>query len=222
MNNTGIEWTQFTANPIRGKCPHFGTPSCGIYCYAKRRNPNWSKAPFFVPAVLDEIKKRKKPAVIFVGSVIDIWADAIPDEWVKEIYGVALATMQHTIVFCSKNPSRYYLAEIYRRGIWFGASTPDANKTATFCDTLSILRGRGARTFISAEPLIEPIAKYLDTDAFDGIIIGAMTGPGAVKPEKQWITDIIDVSAGKAIFLKDNMLELFPELPRLRETAWKR
>ena len=219
MKKSKIEWTEFTANPIRGRCPHFGTAMCGTYCYARKRNPNWDKKPFFVPGVLDGINKRKKSATIFIGSVIDIWADAIPDKILKEIYGTALAAM-HTILFCTKNPSRYYSAQIVSSNIWFGASTPDASKAATFCDTLSILRSHGAQTYLSAEPLMEPIAKYLDPEAYGGIIIGAMTGTGSVKPKKQWVLDIITVSTGKPIFIKDNLLSIYPDLPRLRETAW--
>jgi hypothetical protein len=38
-------------------------------------------------------------------------------------------------------------------------------------------------------------------------ILGAMTGPGAVKPEKKWIYSLIDQyqSAGVPMFLKDNL-----------------
>ena len=38
-------------------------------------------------------------------------------------------------------------------------------------------------------------------------IIGAMTGPGAVRPEVDWVMDLADQyhSAGVPLFLKDNL-----------------
>lgn len=228
MNYSNIEWCEMTNNPIRGKCPHFGTNLCGTYCYAERikKSSLYKEATGadeeleFISKELDAIRKRRIMTTIFIGSMIDLWADAIPDKWLKEIYDTAL-NVRHTVLFCTKNPSRYSLAKTYRDGIWFGASATDANKAENFCKALLEIKEKGAGTFLSVEPLLEPIANKLNPDAYDCIIIGAMTGPGAVKPEERWVKDIIDVSFEKPVFLKDNLLELFPELPRLRRTAWK-
>ena len=57
---------------------------------------------------------------------------------------------------------------------------------------------------------------------YQGIIIGAQTGQGAVKPKREWVTALIK-QADKykiPVFLKNNLLLLYPELPIRQELAW--
>jgi len=186
MQKTNIEWVinhdgsrGFTSNPIKGKCPHFATNKCGSYCYAEKIR-NRFKQPrelSFHPGEFNKIIARKKPSTIFIGSAFDIFAEEVPSEWILKIYEVTRMAEQHKFIFLTKNPSRYYsLPKPYPANVWLGASTPDANSCSTFCNTLKILKNNGAQTFVSAEPLLEPISEYIDFDAIDGIIVGALTG----------------------------------------------
>jgi len=59
--------------------------------------------------------------------------------------------------------------------------------------------------FISAEPLLGPITA--DLSGLDWLIIGAMTGPGATPPEREWVQSVIDQARDQSIpvWLKENL-----------------
>ncbi len=80
-------WVDYTWNPIRGKCPH----EC-VYCYMKVF-PQKEMA-FHEKALQDKFPCEKS---IFVGSSFDIFAEAVPSEWIAE-----------TIRKCRNNENHYY------------------------------------------------------------------------------------------------------------------
>ena len=59
MQKTAIEWTEYTSNPVRGKCPLGCT-----WCYAERIRRRFHKPEeiTFHPEELETIKRHKKPA----------------------------------------------------------------------------------------------------------------------------------------------------------------
>jgi len=96
-------WITHTWNPIKGKCPH----DCE-YCYMKRFPQK--------PVRLDESEFKTDLGddnIIFVGSSCDMWANEIPDDWIRK-------TLEHcnkfnnTYLFQSKNPHRFLKAEFLR------------------------------------------------------------------------------------------------------------
>jgi len=79
MQLTQIEWVKnpdgtqgYTSNPVKGECP----VGCS-YCYVKpfRSRYGWHKDIRFYPEELEAIRKRKKPAGIFLGSTIELFHD---------------------------------------------------------------------------------------------------------------------------------------------------
>ena len=50
------------------------------------------------------------------------------------------------------------------------------------------------------------------------VVVGAQTGPGAIKPKKEWVQNLIDIAReyNVPIFLKDNLNwpEKIQEYPR--------
>ena len=87
-------WITHTWNTVKGECPHGCT-----YCYMKR----WGKQK---PVHLDEKELKTDLGsgnFIFVGSSCDLFADAIPQEWIER-------TLRHcckfdnTYLFQSKSP----------------------------------------------------------------------------------------------------------------------
>lgn len=70
MQTSKIEWCQFTSNPVRGKCLH----ACP-YCYAERIRKRFGKPEemSWHAEELTAIEKRKKSAVIFMGSMYDLF-----------------------------------------------------------------------------------------------------------------------------------------------------
>ena len=92
-----------TWNPIKGKCYH----DCS-YCYMKR----WGEQK---PIRLDEKEFKTdlgKGNYIFVGSSCDMFAEDIPENWIKN-------TINHTkkynnkYLFQSKNPKRFKIFKSY-------------------------------------------------------------------------------------------------------------
>lgn len=90
-------FVDYTWNVIKGECPH----GCA-YCYMKR----WGKQN---PIRFDAQETRTALGcdnVIFVGSSCDMWADAIPDDWIKYILEYAHG-FKNKYFFQTKNPERF-------------------------------------------------------------------------------------------------------------------
>lgn len=210
MNKSNIEWTEFTSNPIRGKCHH----ACP-YCYAERIRQRFKQPETLSwhPDELAQISKRKKPSTIFMGSMYDIFGEWVPESYIHWIIDTAKNCPQHTFLFLTKNPSRYQYFE-FTDNCWCGW-------TVTKEDDLPVGFGitkTGGHTFTSFEPLLSGISDIPDAEQY---IIGVMTGPKSVKPEKAWIENIIEKAGSRPVFLKNNLIELFPNFPKMREIAWK-
>ena len=242
LNKSDIEWTEFTANPIRGRCPHYGTPKCGTYCYAEPiRNKQGLGDPAFYSKVLDAIKTRKKPSTFFLGSMIDMFADEIPEAWLLEILKVLNDCRQHTFILLTKNPDR--MSDMF--SLYHGIGVDLDFRHVWLGETVTRGSAGGKTQFVSAEPLLGPVFGFAsEITSHEGIIVGAGTfrdmskayvhgkkyGLDVIKvdreyilkPRLEWVRDIIDLADeyGVRVFLKDNLLEVYPDLPRRRELAW--
>lgn len=86
-----------TWNVIKGKCPH----DCE-YCYMKRFPQG--KLRFDEKELKTYLGKNN---YIFVGSSCDMWAEAIPEEWIDKILNVCLKYPNNTYLFQSKNPKKF-------------------------------------------------------------------------------------------------------------------
>lgn len=215
MNKSGIEWTQFTSNPIKGKCLH----NCW-YCYAEkiRVRYGWPEAITWVGRELIEIQKRKKPSIIFMGSMYDIFGEWVKDGMIEAILNTTRVCSQHTFLFLTKNavrPSYFDFPENCWVGVTDDCHDSDTYPLDDFGEWITT-----TKKFISFEPLLGPLGTSIPVDV-DQIIIGAMTGPEAIKPQRLWIDAIIEKAGDRPVFLKDNLLKLFPDLPRRQETAWR-
>lgn len=216
MNKTKIGWTDVTWNPITG-C----TKRCS-YCYANRlahgrlkerylANPNVAPmcsprdpfSPRFWRSRLDDPCKVRTPLKIFIGSMGEVFDPQVPDEWIKAILAVAWICQRHTFQFLTKQPRRAADFE-FAPNVWVGL-TIDYDGTETWANQTNMQFVEAAVRFVSYEPLLSPI-KYIPSWA-DWIIIGAMTGPGAIKPKPEWVQDLIDTAdvAGVPVFLKHNL-----------------
>lgn len=205
MQKSNIEWCTHTSNPIRGKCLH----ACH-YCYAERIRVRF-KMPeeiTFHPKELQSIRRRKKPATIFMGSMHDIFGDWVNPDWIKEIILTAEESPQHTFLFLTKNPFRYVEFD-FPDNCWCGSTVV---RTTDPCYL-------GSNRFVSVEPLITSDMEIFADFGQPVIIVGAMTGPSAIRPKKQWVEKIYQQQESP-IFLKDNLLSLFPDLPKLKYLPW--
>lgn len=185
MNATTIEFSDLTWNPIVG---------CSIgcsYCYAKRLNDRFNKTdfatPVFHPERLEEPYKRKKPANIFVGSMCDIFSRGVKDEWINKIIKVVRDNPHHTFQFLSKRPMLYSYYDFPKNNVWLGTSIDYSNKAHRVTDLKSC--GCTYVSFVLVEPLLSSM-QNVDFSAIDFMFVGAMTGPGAIAPQPEWIQSI--------------------------------
>jgi len=222
MNKTKIEWCDYTWNPVRG-CLH----DCP-YCYGKRvdgRFGDGSFAPTFHPERLQQPLRAKKTSRIFVGSMADLFGEwdwktgnnTLPrHSVVGEILDIVDQCPQHTFIFLTKNP-RGMQGFDFPANCWCGTSVENQEKADARIPEL--LRVKCKTKFISLEPILGAV----DFDFVAGpgdpdwLIIGAQTGPGAVKPNADWIDNAISqcMEANVPVFVKDNVgypeqIQMFP------------
>ena len=196
MNITKIEWCDYTWNPVVG-CKH----GCK-YCYAKRLNDrfhfieDWGKPEYLHDRIREPYKLRKS-ATIFVGSMCDLFGDWVPDYWIRDIINVCEALPQHTFMFLTKKPLRYKHFE-FPINCYLGTTATQLQERYRIQRLINSTNGNVI--YVSVEPLLGEFF----ADSFNGIdkvIVGAMTGPNAIKPEKEWINSINHDN----IFWKENI-----------------
>lgn len=127
MNRTNIAWTQYTWNPITGCTPI--SEGCKN-CYAKTVHERFNDTPFneivLHPDRLTEPIKTRKPTLVFVGSMTDIFHDDIPNEWIDEIFHSMMRSTNVTFQILTKRPQRMkeYIDGLLEDGISRISSTP--------------------------------------------------------------------------------------------------
>src|SRR3972149_887306 len=115
MNKTGIEWTDFSSNPIYALNKEIGkrswfcekvSPGCA-HCYAATLNRRWGNGLDYLPANRDKVEfrlderelqrilRRRKPTRIFVGDMLDLFHDEIPDEFIQRVFITMEAAPHH-------------------------------------------------------------------------------------------------------------------------------
>jgi protein gp37 len=129
--NTKIEWTDATWNPITG-CSVV-SPGC-TNCYAMKlagtrmRNhpsragltqpskagPVWTGEVRFNEQWLDQPLRWRKPRMIFVCAHGDLFHENVPDEWIDMVFAVMALAQQHTFQVLTKRPERMreYIAKL--------------------------------------------------------------------------------------------------------------
>ncbi len=212
MNQTRIEWTDWTVNPVVG-CTH----KCN-YCYARRfakRRGIGSCCYDFIPhhhlERLYKIKPNQKHKKIFIDSMWDWNCKDNKEWWLHAIIEKMQECSQHTFQILSKRPKGYSQFK-FPKNVWIGTSVNTMKNTHRI-DKL-IAGNPGIIKFVSVEPIHSRI-EY-DWSQVDWVIIGAETGNrrGKIVPEYNWIASIVNKakSLGVPVFIKDNAY--WPEVVR--------
>jgi protein gp37 len=199
MNKTNIEWCDYTWNPITG-CKR----GCS-YCYAKKLHNRFNKTPFEEITFHEERmfdSFPKKPSVIFVGSMSDI------AYWTPEMVHRVLCICRgesfkkHTFMFLSKDASAYDGYE-WPENTMQGLTMTGEEVIVELQDFKRKQIMACPRPYLSVEPILGTIKTNLC--GFEKIIVGAMTGHKAIKPETEWIESIKKHAHGAEIFWKSNI-----------------
>lgn len=212
MAQSSIEWTEMTWNPTTG-CDKI---SAGCkFCYAEvmtRRlqamGVDKYKDGFRIRTHESELEKPyswKKPRVVFVNSMSDLFHKDVPLAFIQKVFKVMRDNPQHVFQVLTKRADilRYYDSEgwlQWSHNIWMGVSVENEKVT----DRIAHLQATGARTkFLSCEPLIGPL-NDLNLAGIDWVIVGGESGrkPRPMQPE--WVTDLRNQcqQSGTAFFFK--------------------
>lgn len=208
--NSSIEWTEATWNPVTG-CTKI-SPGCK-FCYAERMAKRLKlmgqeryRDGFKVtlqPDVVEAPLRWRKPRVIFVNSMSDLFHKSVPDEFIADCFDVMRRCPQHTFQVLTKRATR--LAQIadqlpWPDNVWMGVSVENADYTWRIGE---LRKAEAAVRFLSVEPLLGPIDD-LPLDDIHWVIVGGESGPGCRPMEKDWVTSIRDqcIAADVPFFFK--------------------
>ena len=196
MAKSNIEWTETTWNPTTG-CSKVSA-GC-LNCYAetmskrlKAMGMNKYKNGFKLtihPEAINEPYKWKKPTVVFVNSMSDLFHNNIPVEFIKGVFKVMNNTPQHTYQILTKRSERLLqLAPLlnWTSNIWMGVSVENESVSGRI---LHLSQTPAFIKFVSCEPLIGPLHS-LQLDLIDWVIVGGESGYKAREIKKEWIDDI--------------------------------
>ena len=193
---SSIEWTELTWNPVTG-CTKVsqGCKNCYAERMAKRLKEmgvSQYRNGFQVtlaPQVLDDPYGWRKPRIVFVNSMSDLFHERVPEAYIQRVFRVMLETPQHTYQVLTKRADR--LAELsasieWPDNVWMGVSVEDQRATFRISD---LLRCGAKLKFLSVEPLIGPIRR-LPLRGIDWVIVGGESGPRARPMKKAWVQSI--------------------------------
>lgn len=200
MRTTKIGRTQSTWNPIRGCTP--ASEGCD-HCYAKRmalRFGDKNFRPQTIPKRLDEPLKWRKPRMVFVGSMGDLFHEDISTGFIQSVFTIMANARQHIFQILTKRPNRMLkilthwesTGLLLRSG--FGCTLPNvwlgviAENQQTADERIPLLlQTPAALRYVSCEPLFEPInlndlpsisgiGRYLDSLSCAGIVGSEILG----------------------------------------------
>jgi protein gp37 len=209
-DRSAIEWTEATWNPVTG-CSKV-SPGCA-HCYAETFAERWRGVPGHPyeqgfdlrlwPNRLDQPLRWRRPRMIFVNSMSDLFHEDIPDAYLRDVFDVMAAAHQHTFQVLTKRHDRLVdLAPTltWSPNIWMGVSIENRR----FVHRADCLREVPAAVrFISAEPLLGPL-EGLDLGGIHWLIAGGESGPRHRPVKAEWVRDLRDrcIAEEVAFFFK--------------------
>lgn len=236
MTKSKIEWTERVWNPTTG-CNKVsqGCKNCYAELMHKRlmkMSPEKYAKPFLDGAYshLDTLTipaTWKKPSLVFVNSMSDLFHEDISFEFIAAVFSVMSDIDRHTYQVLTKRPERmvkFYEWQAARLGaewmpsnnVWIGVSVEDqetADKRIPY-----LLQCKAAVRFLSCEPLLgiikfkpvvwETLLGNMQTPGLftgiDWIIVGGESGHKARPLNPEWVKHILAqcLVAGVPVYFK--------------------
>ena len=205
MAQSKIEWTKFTWNPTTG-CDKVsaGCKFCYAEVLAKRLQAMGAekyKNGFKLTLHEDALKipyTWKKPRIIFVNSMSDLFHKDIPLEFIQRVFKVMNENPQHVFQILTKRADillKYNNELEWTDNIWMGVSIENNN----FYDRIRLLKKTKAKIkFLSCEPLLGPLSR-LPLKGIDWVIVGGESGSKARIMESEWVNNILEQCKKKGV-----------------------
>jgi protein gp37 len=170
---------------------------------------------------LDTPLRWRKPRLVFVNSMSDLFHPGIPSAFVDKVFTAMALSPDHTFQILTKRPER--MSEYMDAGktalmarwtqaaqerfdkslnvpyplpnVWLGTSVEDE----TVLERIDALRPIDATVrFLSLEPLLGEI-KSLNLNRIDWVIVGGESGHSARPMEERWVTTIRDQCKSESV-----------------------
>lgn len=228
---TRISWADSTWNPIVGcsKC----SPGCQ-HCYAETMavrlagmgtrgygdvvtDGRWSGKTAFVDSELQKPLHWKKPRVVFVCSMGDLFHESVPFEWIDRIYAVMALCPQHEFRVLTKRVGRMreYAAHpgtplninkgiggtIYEEPLRFEWPLPNVMHMVTACNQAEadekirvLLQVPSAKRGVSIEPMLGAVDLTMVKWARISVNKSDYTRHGVPAPSEMWSCNNVLVS----------------------------
>ena len=141
------------------------------------------------PDVVDLPKTWKKPKLVFVNSMSDLFHPDVPLGYISRVFDVMVGCPQHTFQVLTKRSAR--LMELARHlpwpsNVWMGVSVEDSRVR----DRIDHLRNVPAQVrFLSIEPLLGPL-ENVDLKDVHWVIVGGESGPRARVMKPEWVESL--------------------------------
>jgi protein gp37 len=221
LTNDSIKWSKYSWNPVTG-C----NTGCG-YCYARDMTvrfpdmyPNGFN-PTFVSDKLDCPINTKLPETtdatmrtVFVCSMSDLFGDWVPQEWIDQVFTSCNKAPDWQYIFLTKNPKRL-VSQNFPLNSWIGATVDCQERVKSTSDAFEEIKMIGKdfstiKTFVSVEPMNEPIQFNGGLAFVDWIIIGGRSASSkmpAFQPKWEWVERLHNEAreSNCSVFWKPNL-----------------
>lgn len=212
---SSIEWTNASWNPVRG-CTKLspGCRSCYAMTFAERFR-GVKGHPYqqgfdlrLVPEKLEDPLRWRKPRMIFVNSMSDLFHEGVSDLYIESLAEVMIKADWHVYQILTKRSKR--MADLLstrlrfaadKSHIWWGVSVEDRKYGLPRIEHLRA--APAAVRFLSIEPLLEDVG-VLDLTGISWVIAGGESGRRARPMNREWVISIRDqcTKTGVAFFFK--------------------
>jgi protein gp37 len=193
---SSIEWTESTWNPVTG-CSKI-SPGCKR-CYAERMalrlqamGQHRYRDGFAVtlqPDAVEEPLRWRKPRIVFVNSMSDLFHEGVPDSFIERVFETMERASWHVFQVLTKRSDRVRaLADRlpWPENVWMGVSVESAAYVERVNDLVQV---PASVRFLSVEPLLGPIPG-LPLEGIHWVIVGGESGPGARPMQPSWVKEI--------------------------------
>ena len=165
QNGNMYDFVTHTSNPIKGLCPH----ECD-YCYMKSIFRRYHSDETLR---LDEKEFKVnygKDKFIFLGTSTDMFANAVPTEWILQVYNKCLQHQENKYLFQSKNPGRFLEPQLINHPLMqlkdkiYFATTIESNRDYPIskaqcmterADVMAQLQAMGFSVMVTIEPIMD-------------------------------------------------------------------
>jgi protein gp37 len=196
MKPSKIEWTEATWNPSTG-CSKISAGCANCYAEVMTRRLQAMgmekyKDGFNLTCHYKELQLPytwKKPRMIFVNSMSDIFHENMPFDFIKAVFKVMNECSQHTFQVLTKRADileKYYTLLDWTPNIWMGVTVESdrvTNRIDALCKVPAYIK------FLSMEPMISAIPN-LNLLNIDWVIVGGESGQKARPINEEWVIDI--------------------------------